>query len=34
MATLTVRHAREATLRGLVGWITVALGGVTLLKLF
>lgn len=33
MATLTVRRTSEATLRGVVGWVTLLLGGVALLKL-
>ncbi|MCU0933921.1 MAG: sulfite exporter TauE/SafE family protein [Thiobacillaceae bacterium] len=33
MATLTVRRATEATLRGVVGWVTLILGMVALLKL-
>ena len=34
MATLTVRHLPERTMRSLVGIITLALGCVALLKLF
>ncbi len=34
MATLTVRRISESALRGLVGWVTLLLGGVALLKLF
>lgn len=33
MATHTVRHVSEERLRGLVGWITLALGGVAVVKL-
>jgi uncharacterized membrane protein YfcA len=34
MATLTVRRISETTLRGMVGWVTLLLGAVALLKLF
>ena len=34
MATLTVRRISESALRGMVGWVTLLLGGVALLKLF
>jgi uncharacterized membrane protein YfcA len=34
MATVTVSRARESTLRGLVGVVTLILGGVAVLKLF
>ncbi|MBM4130263.1 sulfite exporter TauE/SafE family protein [bacterium] len=33
MATLTVRRVSEATLRGLVGWVTLLLGMIALFKL-
>ena len=34
MATLTVRRLSEASMRGLVGGVTLLLGGVALFKLF
>lgn len=34
MATVTVSRVRESTLRGLVGWVTLALGAVAVIKLF
>lgn len=34
MATVTVSRARESTLRGLVGVVTLVLGGVAVMKLF